>query len=50
MNCWIEVRNLEEYTLIEHLTELRKRLVVTLAVFVITLGIGFYFSPQILNE
>lgn len=41
---------MEEYTLVEHLTELRKRLMVTLAVFVITLGIGFYFSPQILNE
>lgn len=40
---------MEEYTLIEHLTELRKRLIITLGIFVITLMIGFYFSTDILN-
>lgn len=38
-----------EYTLLEHLTELRKRLILTVIVFVIALAIGFYFSPNILN-
>ena len=41
---------MEEYTLIEHLSELRKRLIVTIAVFIISLAIGFYYSPSILNE
>ncbi len=41
---------MEEYTLVEHLTELRKRIIITAIVFIITLAIGFYYSPTILNE
>ena len=41
---------MEEYTLVEHLSELRKRLIFTIAVFIISLAIGFYYSPSILNE
>lgn len=46
----MEALRVEEYTLVEHLTELRKRLIITILVFVITLAIGFYYSPTILNE
>lgn len=44
------MENLEEYTLVEHLTELRKRIIITAIVFIATLAIGFYYSPTILNE
>lgn len=40
---------MEEYTLVQHLTELRKRIILTAIIFIITLAIGLYFSPTILN-
>lgn len=40
---------MEEYTLIEHLEELRKRVIIVTLVFVVTLAIGFYYSPQVLQ-
>lgn len=39
----------DEYTLVEHLTELRKRLIIVAVTFLITLIIGFSFSPKILQ-
>lgn len=38
-----------EYTLVEHLEELRKRLIIVGIVFLITLIIGFLFAPDILQ-
>lgn len=40
---------MEEYTLVEHLEELRKRVLVVTVVFLVTLAIGFYYSPQVLQ-
>lgn len=40
---------MEEYTLVQHLTELRKRIILIGIIFIITLAIGLYFSPTILN-
>lgn len=39
----------QEYTLVEHLTELRKRLIIVAVAFIVSLGIGFSFAPKILN-
>ena len=39
----------QEYTLVEHLTELRKRLIVIAVAFVLSLGIGFGIATKILN-
>ncbi len=39
----------QEYTLVEHLTELRKRLIIICVVFLVTLIIGFLFAPNILQ-
>ncbi|MDN4493405.1 twin-arginine translocase subunit TatC [Ureibacillus aquaedulcis] len=39
----------QEFTLVEHLTELRKRLIIISIVFVVTLLIGFVFAPDILQ-
>ena len=39
----------QEYTLVEHLTELRKRLIIVLVTFIISIGIGFGISSKVLN-
>lgn len=39
----------QEYTVVEHLTELRKRLVIISLAFVVSLGIGFAIATRILN-
>ncbi|MDN4493395.1 twin-arginine translocase subunit TatC [Ureibacillus aquaedulcis] len=39
----------KEYTLVEHLEELRKRLIMICIIFVITLLLGFFFAPDILQ-
>ncbi|MBD8026139.1 twin-arginine translocase subunit TatC [Ureibacillus sp. Re31] len=39
----------QEYTIVEHLTELRKRLIISCSVFIVTLLIGFIFAPDILH-
>ena len=39
----------QEYTVVEHLTELRKRLVIISLAFVVSLGIGFAIATKILN-
>ena len=40
---------MEEYTLVQHLAELRKRIILTAIIFIITLALGLYFSPTILT-
>ncbi len=39
----------EELTLVEHLSELRKRLIIVISVFVVALIIGFLISQKLLN-
>jgi sec-independent protein translocase protein TatC len=39
----------QEYTLVEHLTELRKRIMITLGTFIVSLGIGFSVASKLLN-
>ena len=39
----------QEYTLVEHLTELRKRLIIVAVTFIISLAIGFGIAPKILT-
>ena len=39
----------EEYTLVEHLTELRKRLIIVAVTFIVSLIAGFSLSPKILT-
>lgn len=39
----------EELTLVEHLSELRKRLIIVISVFVVALTIGFLISQKLLN-
>ncbi|WP_394121236.1 twin-arginine translocase subunit TatC [Planococcus donghaensis] len=39
----------QEFTLVEHLTELRKRLIIITAAFIVSLGVGFAIAAQILN-
>ena len=39
----------QEYTLVEHLTELRKRLIIVAVTFIISLAIGFSVAPKILT-
>lgn len=39
----------QEYSLVEHLTELRKRLIVITVAFVLSLGIGFGIAQKTLN-
>jgi len=39
----------QEYTLVEHLTELRKRLIIVAVTFVISLAMGFGIAPKILT-
>lgn len=38
----------EKMTVIEHLTELRKRLIIISAVFIISLALGFWLAPKVL--
>ncbi|MDW0117783.1 twin-arginine translocase subunit TatC [Sporosarcina thermotolerans] len=38
-----------EYTLVEHLTELRKRLIIVSVTFIVTLIIGFSLAPKLLT-
>ena len=38
-----------EYTLVEHLTELRKRLIIVAVTFIVTLIIGFSLAPKLLT-
>lgn len=39
----------QEFTLVEHLTELRKRLIIVVITFLLSLGIGFSLAARILN-
>jgi len=39
----------QEYTLVEHLAELRKRLIIVAVAFIVSLGLGFGFAARILN-
>lgn len=39
----------QELTLVEHLTELRRRLIIVIAVFALSLGVGFLVSQKLLN-
>lgn len=39
----------QEYTLVEHLTELRKRIIIVAATFIVSLGIGFSVASKLLN-
>jgi len=39
----------QEFTLVEHLTELRKRLIIVVITFLLSLGIGFSLATRILN-
>lgn len=39
----------QEFTLVEHLTELRKRLIVIAVAFIVSLGVGFAIAAEILN-
>jgi sec-independent protein translocase protein TatC len=39
----------QEYTLFEHLTELRKRLIIIVVTFVLSLGLGFSVSSKLLK-
>lgn len=39
----------QEYTLVEHLTELRKRLIVIASTFIISLGVGFWLAPKTMH-
>ncbi|MET0959088.1 MAG: twin-arginine translocase subunit TatC [Psychrobacillus psychrotolerans] len=39
----------QEYTLVEHLAELRKRLIIVAVAFIVSLGIGFSVAPKILT-
>lgn len=39
----------QEFTLVEHLTELRKRLIIITVVFIVSLIIGFSIAAEILN-
>lgn len=39
----------QEYTLVEHLTELRKRLIIVAVTFIISLAVGFGIAPKVLN-
>jgi sec-independent protein translocase protein TatC len=48
LNGWL-INMEQEYTLFEHLTELRKRLIIVVAAFMISLGIGFSFASKLLN-
>ncbi|WP_391205904.1 twin-arginine translocase subunit TatC [Psychrobacillus sp. L4] len=38
-----------ELTLVEHLTELRKRLIIIIATFVLSLALGFWMAPKTLH-
>ncbi|MFC4411556.1 twin-arginine translocase subunit TatC [Chungangia koreensis] len=38
----------QDYTLVEHLTELRKRLITIVLTFVLSLGVGFWLAPKTL--
>ncbi|CAM4078957.1 twin-arginine translocase subunit TatC [Lederbergia lenta] len=40
---------MEEYTLVEHLTELRKRLIIIVMTFILSLCIGFGVASKLLN-
>lgn len=47
-NRWL--RNMEqEYTLVEHLTELRKRIIIIAGTFIVFLGMGFSVASKLLN-
>ncbi|MCM3650979.1 twin-arginine translocase subunit TatC [Metabacillus litoralis] len=39
----------QEYTLVEHLTELRKRIIITAVIFILSLGIGFSVASKLLT-
>lgn len=39
----------QEYTLVEHLTELRKRLIIVAVTFIVSLIIGFILAPRLLT-
>lgn len=39
----------DEMSLVEHLTELRKRLIIVACTFIVTVCAGLYFAPQVLN-
>ena len=38
-----------EYTLVEHLAELRKRLIIVAVTFIVSLIIGFILAPRLLT-
>ena len=38
-----------EYTLVEHLAELRKRLIIVAVTFILSLTIGFILAPRLLT-
>lgn len=38
-----------EFTLVEHLTELRKRLIIVATTFILSLALGFWMAPKTLN-
>ena len=43
------MRQNKEQTVVEHLEELRKRLIIVAITFIVSIAIGFWFAPNILN-
>ena len=39
----------KELTLVEHLSELRKRLIIIAVTFIISIAVGFWLAPKTLN-
>lgn len=40
---------IQEMTLVDHLSELRRRIIVTISTVLVAFFVGFYFSPRIVN-